>query len=147
MEQMKNIEGDFFIIPNPSMTEAEVSHDGKFPEMWDRFLNRAIDEWKRFGINVSDERKFIEIWASNSQVDNFADHHRKFAEMTGGTKALHKTRDSFPKYFPFSLIKGLKEGQKLTITRDDGLKVTLKADQSNYRYRTFGKFEDVISNY
>ena len=134
----KTIKGRIFIIPN-SPFKKSVEGD----ESWQRLVENLAPRLKNFGLKVEDNEPMVQVWAANEECDNFSNHYSHYAKMLGEEEVYNKR---FPSYLPYSIIKDLKEGETLTLRREDGLVIELVADQLNTRYRRFGKFEECLSD-
>ena len=88
--------------------------------------------------NISVEEPMIQIWAANKACDNFAAHTENYAKLIGMDQR-------FPTHLPYSLLKGLKEGDTLTLQLKNGVKFELELSQMTHRY-PFGDFEEVLEN-
>lgn len=114
------MEFQIFIIPNGAWT-----------------LNTGFG-WERLAKklpNVSGEEKMVQLWWFNPTdskgVDNSVCHRGDGHEIIS-------------EYVPASWLEGLNEGESRTLTfRGGDVKVT--ANQLDYRYRRFGKFEEALS--
>lgn len=145
MKATRIFDGDMFIIPNPPMMKSELDFGG-IDGRWKAFQEKMTDEWKNFGIDTSNEEKFIEIWVGSPRCDNWADHFIKFRQMTGIEDPRHHKVSGidFPKYFPASLLKDAKESNSPSIILyRDGQEFHLTTKQKGYRYENHGNFEDV----
>jgi hypothetical protein len=91
---------------------------------------------KIVGREVSENEVYVQVWAfdPNDNDSNWSDHSWPGKEIT-----------RFPHYLPYKELKGLKEGEKITL-ESESFKVSLTADQLGTRYRSFGKFEDVLKD-
>lgn len=131
--EVKTINGEFFIIPNSAS-----SYSGRDTEdLWDRAQEKHM---ARFGYIPEKGEKFIQIWAVTPEDEdsNWESHYWEFAKLTG------IEGDRFPMYLPYNVIQDLKEGDILELHREDGYVFKIRANQLKYRYRRFGRFEEVL---
>lgn len=144
------IEGRIFIVPNVPFTKKEIGWDNT--SKWYEWAGRTQELLNKFEGRILVEEPMIEVWAGNELCDNFAAHMVDYAKMIGvvDLKASYldvvdQARDEkFPTHLPYSLLKGLKEGDTLRLERKNGVVFELKASQSTTRYRRFGNFEEVL---
>ena len=130
---MKTYEGDVFIVPNGllEVTDKHLDPNG----IWDASEVAMFQGHK--------DELFVQVWMSNSDCDNWSDH---FYDVRYG-------------HLPISLFDGKEEGdaiefEALTTSWKGSRKnrptpekcmVKLTLKQLDYRYRRFGKFEDVLA--
>lgn len=115
-----NLHFQIFIVPNSAWTLQE-GYD------WERWAEKCP--------NVTGAEKMVQLWWFNPTdskgVDNSVCHR-------GDGHGI------ISEYVPASWLEGLNEGESRTLTfRGGDVKVT--ANQSSYRYRRFGNFEEVLS--
>lgn len=126
------ISGNVFIIPNMLF---KPSSEGEFHvEFFKKSTQEKIE--KIVGREVSEDEVYVQVWAftpgeSNS---NWSDHFWPGEEIT-----------SFPNYLPYKELENLKEGETITL-ESENFKISLTADQLGTRYRSFGRFEDVLKD-
>lgn len=149
------INGDVFIIPNRSVSINEMLfNDTK--HVMTRTFAMNLDKYPNEDIDL-----FVEVWVTTPGNDNsnWSDHHvdplwediSKEDVIAGKTQwRLASTR------LPKAIFNGHKEGDVITlnlpITRrtENGtseeawIKASLCLAQTKYRYRDFGKFEEVL---
>jgi hypothetical protein len=103
-------------------------------DQFNRSMKPRIE--KIVGREVSENEVYVQVWAfdPNDNDSNWSDHSWPGKEIT-----------RFPHYLPYKELKGLKEGEKITL-ESESFKVSLTADQLGTRYRSFGKFEDVLKD-
>lgn len=145
----KKINAKLFIIPNHPYTKQEL---GWFDmKDWENWANRTQSLLDNFEGNLTVEEPMIQVWATNNECDNFTDHMWQYAEMIGillsqeeSEEDYKKIREErFPSHLPYSLLKGLKEGETLTLRRKDGVEFEFELSQMTTRY-AFGNFEEVL---
>jgi len=104
-----------------------------------------------------DEQYMVQMWYVGEELnsDNLVDHGFRIIE--NGTRYSF-TMNGFD-YLPYYFLKDKKEGDIIKVTfpiklyTDDEsenaanwtLEATIKLNQTDYRYRRFGKFEDVLA--
>ena len=144
---------DAFIIPNRmSLTCGEVNQD-------DKDLYQKIYDVNNLG-KVNPDSKIIQLWfvpEEKAESENLVRHGVCCVSKDGIETMI------FPpiECLPYDLFKGHKEGDVIdlviparqykrglhigdpNIAIDYTLKLHIKLNQSDYRYRRFGKFEDV----
>ena len=149
---MKNVvvKGDIFIIPNV----AEKFSNFHSPEWVKEKLGRLV------GIEPQDEDKMVEVWITSPEIDNWQCDFAGFQRMIGLIKDevdedLWENRMGrearilgyFPQYIPASVFAGKKEGDEINFhCPEHNVDIILTCRQRNYRYSSFGNFEDVLKN-
>ena len=130
-EQKQIIFGNFFIIPN--MLFRPTSESEFHVDQFNRSMKSRIE--KVVGREVSADEVYVQIWAftPGEENSNWADHYDWPGEEI--------TR--FPHYLPYENLKDLKEGETLRL-ESDNFSLRLTAVQLGTRYRSFGRFEDVL---
>lgn len=124
------ISGNVFIIPNMLF---KPSSEGEWNlEYFKKSTKGKIE--KIVGREVSENEVYVQVWAftpgeSNS---NWSDHSWPGEEIIG-----------FPHYLPYKELESLKEGETV-VYESENFKISLTADQLGTRYRSFGRFEDVL---
>ena len=149
MENKSVVKGDVFIIPNI----AEKFEDFNSPEWVKEKLNRLV------GIEPQGNDKMVEVWITSPMVDNwqceFAGFQREIglikdeAEEDLWEKRGREARvlGYFPQYIPASVFAGKKEGDEINIHCPEySVDIVLSCRQKDYRYSSFGNFEDVLKN-
>lgn len=153
MENKKSVvvKGDIFIIPNI----AEKFVDSSSPEWVKEKMKRLV------GIEPKDDDKMVEVWITSPKVDNWQDNFAGFQREIGlindeaeedlweekrGREA--RLLGYFPRHIPASMFAGKKEGDEINFhcPEYDGVDIVLTCRQRNYRYSSFGNFEDVLKN-
>lgn len=111
---------EIFVVPNSAWT-LNTGYD------WERWAEKCP--------NLSGEEKMVQLWWFNPNdsrgVDNTVCHYGDGHEVIS-------------EYVPASWISDLKEGESKVLTFNGG-KVTVTANQTSFRYRRFGNFEDVVT--
>ena len=170
-ENSKVFEGDVFIVPNsainPSIVEKGFEHccglfyDTNIDEAKEIYgedvVNYCIDNrlpvFKAFAImcvlttygeKYLNENQ-IQIWVTGGGLgDNWCDHGMNSDEV----KKLQfgKYKDGlFPPFIPYSFFKDKKEGDHVYLqVEGTDIIFDLTCNQSDYRYRNYGKFENVL---
>ena len=142
------VKGDVFIIPNT----AEIFSNFSSPEWQAEKLSRLV------GIKPQDDDRMVEVWITSPEVDNWQDNFAGFQkeiglftdenqevewEMENGSES--RLLGYFPKYFPAKVFAGKNEGDKVTFYCPEyDVNVVLTCKQQDYRYASFGNFEDVL---
>ena len=106
---------------------------------------RMIARMKRFYGDINESDVFVEVWPGSSGYDNWKDAwpgQVKF--VTDGATCEEEWQDRFPGYMPASILKGVREGDVISITTADGIEIELTARQLAYQYRDRGRFEDLF---
>ena len=126
----KIYEAEMFIIPNSVRVEGE-----KGSEFFWTCIDRKMKIY--FGEKAATKdlgkRRYVQVWITSKESDNWADHT---CPIDGGY---------FVPNLPVWMIGKMKEGDTITLdlpNHDAVLKLT--AAQLKYRYKGFGKFEDVL---
>lgn len=142
---MKNytFNANMFIIPNGIHTS-----NGCCYEMNRRSVNARFEE---LGIDyhIESGEKLVQIWSCGCDSDNWSDHHLPYEirELLGFNEDDGFVR--FHDLLPVSWFTGKKEGDIVTVnfTKNDvTVTVNFKLSQLDYRYRRFGKFEEVFND-
>jgi hypothetical protein len=154
MKNMENnvkvVRGDVFIIPN-------------IADVFNSFIS-SIDWMKEkskrlIGIEPMDEDMMVNVWITSDTVDNWQDNFAGFQREIGlindeAEEVLweeKKGREArllgyFPKYIPARVFAGKKEGDEINFHCPEyDVDIILTCRQRNYRYASFGNFEDVYS--
>ena len=143
------VRGDIFIIPNI----AEKFVDSSSPEWVKEKLNRLV------GIEPKDDDKMVEVWITSPKVDNWQDNFAGFQREIGLIKdeaeenlweekrGEARLLGYFPRHIPASIFAGKKEGDEINLHCPEyNVDIVLTCQQRNYRYSSFGTFEDVLKN-
>lgn len=148
---------DIFIVPNP------LAKIGSFvTESMRKFVTKVNE--MNGGEDINPEKsQFVELWYTSTDTDNLVDHGMKFLNKDA-LKCFMRPEISA---MPVSLFKDLKEGETIKLKavsnyfiidqhvarrlmeddKPDGeviLNLNLTASQLKYRYKDFGKFEELI---
>ena len=147
------ITGDIFIIPN-GLTKSSMMLTSTLMDMETMFY--ANDCHKTISM---DDEKFVQVWytSPNSPESNWVDHYIDPLAKVYPVKRKGQTYWRISSSLvPVSLLQGHKEGDIVTfnvpVSRFTGIgsreasiiKVSVKLNQSYYRYRNFGKFEEIL---
>jgi hypothetical protein len=132
--------GDVFIIPNGSI---------RLGDCWDK--ENIINFFKEiFGgdYEVNENEHVIQCWFTDRNYEELKSNHMPTSEnwANHGHPLLGIDPGEWVEVMPLSKLKGLKEGDTLDI-KFHGFDISLRATQLQYRYRRFGKFEDVVALY
>lgn len=144
------VKGDVFIIPNI----ADVFKTFTGSDWVKEKLSRLV------GIEPQDEDKMVEVWITSPDVDNWQCNFAGFQRMIGLIKNEAEEieweekmgREArllgyFPQYIPARVFAGKKEGDEITFHCPEyNVDVVLTCRQRDYRYASFGNFEDVLRN-
>jgi hypothetical protein len=124
------ISGNVFIIPN--MLFKPSSESEFHVEQFNRSTKPRIE--KVVGRSVSEDEVYVQVWAydPNDNNSNWADHSWPGKEIT-----------RFPQYLPLKELEGLKEGETIVLNSEN-FEISLTANQLGTRYRSFGRFEEVL---
>ena len=119
--------GFIFVIPNQALTEKREGFD---------FMNRWITlnqkDYIPLGISLSKEDTYVQVWVGDEEVDNWTSNSDKLGQR-------------FPSWLPLSILKDVKEGDTIKLKWNNET-IELIANQLDYRYKRFGKFEDVLKS-
>lgn len=138
------INGKLFIIPNSPATKQNLGWYN--PENWDNWAKEAQSRLNNFEGNLTVEEPMIQVWATNKDCDNFADHIADYQKMIGADVEVASGNNRFPTHLPLSLLNGLKENDTLVLHLKRGIEIELTLSQTTTRYRRFGNFEDVLES-
>lgn len=133
------VEGNMFIVPNASEAIGSFCE----PEWQMEKLRRLL------GLKVNYEEKVVQLWMCSEKCDNWGDQFGGFQSELGVELEDH-TRENrllgyFPKYVPAKLLENKKEGDVVEFDCPEyNVKIKLTCKQLDYRYRRFGKFEEVF---
>ena len=133
MNTTKKITGDVFIIPNIN---------GTFNKCPDFAQESAQRRFSTLGLDIQFEPDdtIVETWCCNEESDNWHCHGLKINEETLPV-------GTFPSDFPARIFKGKKEGEEITLHSTVlNVDFVLKLNQLSYRYRRFGRFEEVLAH-
>lgn len=149
VKSAKVIVGECFIIPNAPATKQELFWSEETEEKKEEKFKSFMQKWVHNKIQVPTDSTYIEVWCVTP--DKKGSNWGSGFEMVSANnwdKDLNSEEnenlgEQFPKYLPLCLIKDLKEGDKIVFPTKWGL-VELTMRQLAYRYRRFGKFEEVL---
>ena len=137
--------GDVFIIPNglSSYESMKKYNDGK-----DRSDVQFTCEEN--GVKCTDETKFVQIWATSPECDNWNCHYgapEEFVENRELHGYFRHMRGTcwFPDILPVDIFAGKKEGDTVIVSLS-GIKCSLTLAQTKHRYESFGNFEVCLQN-
>jgi hypothetical protein len=167
--QKQNLEnvfsGEVFIIPN-CFDRFEAVSDNPW-------YSKIQGQLQDFGFELKDGDYLVEVWACGSGSDNwnchgnsnlskflFPEQEQIFLNLKDLFEKKVLTKDMyeeacenaewkickyrFPRYLPYSLLKDVKENDKITLTHKNGKVIELVANQLNLAYKRFGSFDKVI---
>jgi hypothetical protein len=155
VKTLESLKGDVFIIPNSPASFGSESIKSYNLDFWAdistqyNILKWTTDKRSEFEGSEFENERFIELWFANESIDNWYDHG---IDTDDGYHWRPMT-----KYLPETLFKGKKEGDEISFTmffvsRTKDLElikkvpVTLKLNQTSYRYKRFGAFEECLKN-
>lgn len=135
-----------FIIPN-KCSKVDFSSDDDIVKFNNGGILRVNEQYKNLGADTKfqfiDGDTPIQVWITDDRKDNWQSHglpHDLCKECAGDDQY-----DEYaPSYIPARLLKGMKEGDTIDISFN-GTTVTVTACQLDYRYRSFGSFEEVVA--
>jgi hypothetical protein len=147
------IEADVFIIPN---SLAVMGRDSKYWSFLDTDL--FYSSRKANGIDTDDTSANVQVWITNSDYDNMVDHTFRVTTKNGDIYIGHLYG-----YLPIEIFDNKVEGDTIEVNLlgsfskkigshadADGSKYfyvpgKLKLNQLSYRYRQFGRFEEILN--
>lgn len=150
MKTKKTVKGEVFIIPNPTDTLKNFCSPEWIAEKCKRML----------GVEAKPEDELLQIWICSEKCDNWSCTFGGFQSELGSkfptlVESWKKSKEEqketrllgyFPEYVPKSLFEGKKEGDVVTFTcpEYDNVEIALTLNQLGYRYKRFGRFEEVF---
>ena len=135
----KMFTGEFFIIPNHFYLIDENDIENPFNE-------RITKDMEDLGLSVKDGDYLVQIWAVGSSSNNWHCHgNAELIEFLFPEKEKEGMTYRFPQYLPYDILKDVKEGGEIILTHCSGKKIKLVANQSSYRYRSYGPFQNVLA--
>ena len=166
MDKKQNFSGKIFIIPNHFDRFEAISENPWYSKLQGQLAD--------FGLQLENGDYLVEVWACGSGSDNwnchgnselskflFPEQEQIFSNLKDLFEKKVLTKDMyeeaienaewkickyrFPRYLPYSLLKDVKEDEKIILTHKNGKKIELVANQLSYRYRNFGSFDTVIA--
>lgn len=140
MNSTKTFQADVFVIPN-RFGALDAAFDGTFES-----LNSKLGRFGIEGFKTMDE-KVLQIWIASPEEDNWNSHGTpdEVTEALGMVDECGKRPNYLSEYFPARYFEGKSEGDVVTITMKNGVNVELTLAQTKYRYRSFGRFEEVFA--
>lgn len=143
---MKKLELTAFIVPNSVCNFA-----GYNGHPWGRYIKEYLGH---IGISVEANDPLLEIWVTSEGHDNNTDHGYGDEQLEAlglpldadGTGMAHDAVGIIhaPDHIPYRVVKDVKEGDVKTFTAPNGCEVRITFAQLPYRYRSFGRFEEVV---
>ena len=150
------VSGDVFVIPNGLRTIKDILCLDVKAQMEQTFYANDLNGLKQ------DQDQFVELWfcTPGNKDSNWVDHCVDPLHEEISKEDFLAGRDQWrvsTSLVPVELFKGHKEGDvvtlKLPIQRHTGkgtletawIKASLALAQTKYRYKRFGKFEDLIN--
>ena len=136
-----------FIIPNGACHKSNLCllKDEKAEDsLW---AKQAAQWCEELGTNFDIETDaMVQIWICDDNHDNLTSHIGDDVrmELYGKTYDDFKFNKCMPGYCPARLLEGKKEGDHITFTFPTGVTVECELCQLGYRYRRWGRFEDVF---
>ena len=136
-ENIGTFNGDVFIIPNGLSVYEDLRIMQEFYK----------DLCELNGVDPTGEQ-FVQVWICSDELntENMSCH---------GFRVNGNYMNAFCGDLPVSLVKDLREGDTVTVnfraypdinmgSSDEIITMNLKLNQSDYRYRRFGNFEEVL---
>lgn len=132
----KIVKGDIFIVPNPSMGYKDCQTDST------RIMFKNI--CAEFGIELTMTTKFIDVWCTSEESENWGSHGFPGSEYG---KVTRKGANMYNWYhlLPAEILPK-KEGETIRLTDRSGTVIELTARQSKYRYSQYGNWESVLAH-
>jgi len=127
---MEIVKGDIFIVPNGLS-----------------MANSKVGVFNANGMEEAYEGLIVEVWMTGSGSENWGSHSfpEPIANVAGeGAGIDGRWRYLAPHYLPVNVFAGKVEGDCITLNFY-GVQTELVLAQSKYRYRNFGKFEEVLN--
>lgn len=121
---MSTLHADIFIVPNSIIRVRESDLE----RLVIQNRQELLDE--EFRPRIGDE--MVQIWITDSENDNWSDGSNPVNGMF------------FVNRLPMRLFEGHSEGETTYLPLADGRTVQLTLNQSDYRYRNHGSFEEVL---
>ena len=126
---------DAFIVPNGSYSLLPTNPCFK----------SDMERIQEIGIKPEVGEELIEVWIlsrdrhEEGKDSNLTDHG--WFEL--GPQANAFSTEYAPASLPYSVLKDVKEGDSIDLVSKSGQKINLRFNQADYRYRMYGKFEEV----
>lgn len=140
MNNNQVVEGHVFIVPNQV---TKLGQGFAYPEFQMEKLRRMC------GIKASYDDRMLQVWIVSEDANNWNDHFGDFQKVAGIEEPDHNTRDGrligyFPKFFPVEVFDKKMEGDEVTLQCPEyDITIKLTCKQLDYRYKSFGRFEEV----
>ena len=155
MKNQSLLTGDIFVIPNrafvPSLDEGFTTPTFMMDINCIYYSNSDLNVNKI----KSEDTRFIECWFCNEYNENWRDHGIRGLEL--GIEDKDEPWRLSSNMVPEWIFDGKKEGDVVTfnmpverrdhergILERSTIKLSMVLNQSKYRYRNFGKFEEVL---
>ncbi|MCM1215430.1 MAG: hypothetical protein NC548_13035 [Lachnospiraceae bacterium] len=150
-KEVLEIVGDVFIIPNSLSSVKEF----KKYDFQRHTLEKMQIAAAHAGISLEDDDKVVQLWMTCPECDNLL-RHTIYVDHDGSTESINV--HAF-EHLPCKLFKGKKEGDVVDFfyshkgfwrqdKPEEDIEITfhLKLNQSDYRYRSMGKFHEVLAD-
>lgn len=136
-----------FIIPN-KCSKVDFSTTDSLAKYNTNVIIRVNEQYKNLGTDAKfqfvDGDIPIQIWIADDRKDNWQDHGLPHELCSANFDKEGPFGEYAPSYIPARLLKDMKEGDTIDISFN-GTTVTVTACQLDYRYRSFGSFEEVVA--
>lgn len=155
VEISRDVDADAFIIPNgvPTIKSFFTSYQKRYSDLCQKIYEINGIEYDEENLG---EEKMLEMWVTAKEdlgSENLGSHGFKL-EIDGTPKYCR-----FPNYLPLRLFEGKEEGDIVSITLpitaytyEDGetkcelyIRFHIRLAQTEYRYRNFGRFEELLA--
>ena len=145
------IDADIFVIPNGACRIDQFLSEST----QERFRKDIAEIAELNGLEFDPNDKLVELWWTErsddeDHCDNLCRHTFEFSDENGN---IVKTARLDCEHIPHKWLKNLKEGETMelivpivTMTSGYTAKVSVRANQKDYRYGRFGNFEEVVSD-
>jgi len=117
---------------------------------------QEMDYLNNLGMTAKEDEPLLQVWIHGDGADNNTDHgwtnHQldllglPYDAENTGKKHDAVGRIHAPSCLPLNVFENAKEGEVRTFKAPNGCIVKLKFEQLPYRYRAFGKFEEITNN-
>lgn len=111
------------------------------------FVEENIQRNRAFGIETKPGDEVFQVWIAprnevfREQDDNWSDHG-----IPDQWFELFDKENYAPCLLPYSFLKDRKEGESVQLTSSAGFKYRMVFEQLPWRYRRFGRFEEVVGH-
>ena len=137
----KTIKGEVFIIPNKTVRGFDFLLKEKVKNEMETIFSSHIEHF--------DNEKFVEIWCmtpedaeSNWACHGFEEEDSK--KLSSNWPVVNRFNEKLMvNRLPYSLLKNKKEGDVITFSFENVV-FELTCSQLKHRYKTYGKFEEVL---